>query len=136
MDQIPLTFTFSNGPTYADTGERSVWVRGGTCGLQKCQCTVQLAIFADGKPRVKLLLIYWGTGKQIALEERGYDRRVSVIFQPKAWCDEGVMHWVRTCWKPACEGPVHLILDMHRAQKTEVVQAVLQECSSVIRSNT
>ena len=34
MDQTPLPFTFSDGPTYADTGERSVWVHGGACGLK------------------------------------------------------------------------------------------------------
>ena len=123
---VPLPFTFSDGPTYADTGERSVWVRGGASGLEKCQCTAQLTIFADGEPRVKPLLIFRGMGKQITLAEKvRYDRRVSVVFQPKAWCDERVMHhWVRTCWKPACQGPMHLILDVHKAQKTEAVQAV------------
>ena len=99
MDQTPLSFTFSDGSTYANTGERSVWVRGGASGLEKHQCTAQLTIFTDGEPRVKPLLIFQGTDKQITLAEKvHYDRRVSVIFQPKAWCDEGVMrHWVRTC---------------------------------------
>lgn len=107
MDHVPLPFTFSDGPTYADTGERSVWVRGGASGLEKRQCTAQLTIFADGEPRVKPLLIFRGMGKQITLAEKvHYDRRVSIVFQPKAWCDERVMHhWVRTCWKPACQGP-------------------------------
>ena len=132
MDQTPLPFTFCDGPTYADTGKRSVWVRGGASGLEKRQCTAQLTIFADGEPRVKPLLIFRGTSKRIALAEKvRYDRRVSVVFQPKAWCDEGVMrHWVRTCWKPACQGPMHLILDVHKAQKTDSVQALLQECST------
>ena len=96
MDQTPLPFTFSDGPMYADTGERSVWVHGGASGLEKRQCTAQVTIFADGEPRVKPLLIFRETGKRITLAEKvRYDRRVSVIFQPKAWCDEGVMHhWV------------------------------------------
>ncbi len=35
------------------------------------------------------LLIFKGTGKRISLLERTkYDRRVTVQFQPKAWCDE------------------------------------------------
>ena len=34
MDQTPLPFTFSDGPTYVDTGEHSVWVRGGGLGLE------------------------------------------------------------------------------------------------------
>ena len=28
------------------------------------------------------------------------------------------------CWKPACNGPMCLILDVHRAQKTEAVQEI------------
>ena len=63
MDQTPLPFTFSDGETYADTGEQSVWVRGGASGLGKRQCTAQLTIFADGIPRVKPLLIFRGKGK-------------------------------------------------------------------------
>ena len=103
----PLSFTFSDGPTYVDAGKCSVWVCGGASGLEKRQCIAQLTIFADGEPRVKPLLIFRGMGKQITLAEKVcYDRRVSVVFQPKAWCDERVMHhWVQTCWKPACQGP-------------------------------
>ena len=62
MDQTPLPFCFNDGETYADRGERSVWVRGGASGLSKRQCTVQLTIFADGQPRVKPLLIFLGQG--------------------------------------------------------------------------
>ena len=65
MDQTPLPFTFSDGETYADTGEHSVWVQGGTSGLGKRQCTAQLTVFADGVPRVKPLLIFRGKGKQL-----------------------------------------------------------------------
>ena len=60
MDQTPLPFTFCGGATYADTGDESVWVRGGGAGLEKRQCTAQLTIFADGKTRVKPLLIFRG----------------------------------------------------------------------------
>ena len=63
MDQTPLPFSFSDGETYADTGQRSVWVQGGPSGLEKRQCAVQLTIFADGTPRVKPLLIFRGKGK-------------------------------------------------------------------------
>ena len=50
MDQTPLLFSFCEGPIYADTGEKTVWVRGGASGIMgKRQCTVQLTIFADGE---------------------------------------------------------------------------------------
>ena len=52
VDQTPLPFCFFNGETYADTGEKSVWVRGGASGLEKLQCNVQLTFFADCQPQV------------------------------------------------------------------------------------
>ena len=133
MDQTPLPFIFSGGETYACMGEHSVWVRGGASGLDKCQCTGQLTLFADSEPRVKPLLIFRGTGKRIALSQLvRYDRRVVVKFQPNAWCDEDMMKfWVRQMWAPICDGPMHLILDVHRAQTTEAIQTILaQECQT------
>ena len=32
VDQTPLPFSFTNGGTYADTGDKTVWVRGGASG--------------------------------------------------------------------------------------------------------
>ena len=40
IDQTPLPFTFTDGTTYDDTGASIVWVRGGSSGLDKRQCTV------------------------------------------------------------------------------------------------
>ena len=62
MDQTPLPFTFADGETYADKGDRSVWVRGGASGWDKRQATVQLTVFADGVARVRPLLIFRGLG--------------------------------------------------------------------------
>ena len=70
MDQTPLQFCFSDGPTYADKGDKTVWVRGGASGLEKRQCTVQLTIFADGEARIKPLLIFRGKGLRISLREK------------------------------------------------------------------
>ena len=106
MDQTPLPFTFSSGETYADAGDRTVWVRGGASGLDKYQCTVQLTLFADGEPRMKPLLIFRHQGKRIGLAEQvRYDRRVVVKFQRNAWCDGDIMkYWVVQMWKVACQG--------------------------------
>lgn len=73
---------------------------------------------------MKQLVIFCGTGKWIAFaEQMQYNRRVSVKFQPNAWCDEAIVHfWVKQCWKPACRGSVHLLMDVHKAQKTEAIQ--------------
>ena len=83
---------------------------------------VQLTIFADGKPRVKPLLIFRGTGKRIPFREHlKYDRRVNVQFQPNAWCDEEAMEqWVKTSWKPFVNEEVLLVLDLHKAQRQTI----------------
>ena len=60
FDETPLPFTFTNGLTYESKGASTVWVQGGSSGLDKRQCTVQLTIFADGIPRIKPLVIFRG----------------------------------------------------------------------------
>ena len=115
-------------------------------------------MFADGEPRVKPLLIFKGTGKRIPLVERvryirffqiallllyllvyclpscRYDKRVTVQFQPKAWCDEAVMNaWITVNWKPVCSGPMHLIADVHRAKKTEnILNRLENDCNTEV----
>ena len=61
-----------------------------------------------------------------------HNRRVIVKFHANAWCDEDMMKfWVRQMWKPVCDGPMHLILDVHRAQTTEEIQTIFaRECQT------
>ena len=57
-----------------------------------------------------------------------YDPRVRVSFQKKAWSDEHIMlGWIRQQWSAACSGNMLLVLDVHKAQKTENVKALLAE---------
>ena len=69
VDQTPLPFSFTGGPTYNDVGSKSVWVRAASSGLDKRQCTVQLTLFADGVSRVKPLVIFEGKVKRIPLAD-------------------------------------------------------------------
>ena len=132
VDQTPLPFSFTQGPTYDTTNSSTVWVRGGSSGLDKRQCTAQLTIFADGKPRIKPFVIFRGKGKRISLRERlQYDKRVTVHFQTNAWCDEVAMEqWVKNCWKPCVKEESLLILDIHNAQKTDHIKDLLKECDT------
>ena len=42
-----------------------------------------------------------------------------MAFQEKAWSDEKVMRgWINDQWKPACDGNMLLVIDVHKAQKT------------------
>ena len=139
VDQTPLPFTFNKGKGYDDKGTSTVWHRGHASGLEKRQCTVQLTVFADGKARVKPLLIFRGKGLRIAAAEtRQYDGRVVVRFQENAWCDEEMMKfWIRSMWRrPFGEDASRsklLVADVHRAQTTDAVQEMLlRECHTAV----
>ena len=80
MDQTPLQFCFSDGPTYADKGDKTVWVCSVSSGLEKRQCTVQLTIFADGEPKIKPLLIFRGKGLRISLREKVFFSHENCMF--------------------------------------------------------
>ena len=70
MDQTPLPFVMHDGKTYADEGSSEVWCATHGSGLDKKQCSVRLTIFANGKPRVKSLVIFWGKGLRIQSKEQ------------------------------------------------------------------
>lgn len=126
VDQTPLPFSFTQGPTYETTNSSTVWVRGGQSGLDKRQCTAQLTIFADGEPRVKPFLIFRGKGK--IRERLQYDKRVVVKFQENAWCNEPAMeYWAKNCWSSRVKEESLLVLDMHKAQKTDHIKTILAE---------
>ena len=54
MDQSPLPFEYLKGRTYAKRGDRTVRIKEGKSGHDKRQCTLQIAVFADGVLRCKL----------------------------------------------------------------------------------
>ena len=133
VDQTPLPFAFNQGSTYETTNSTSVWVSGGSSGLDKRQCTVQLTIFADGGCRVKPLIIFRGKRLRIPLRERvQYDKRVTASFQSNAWCDENIMQqWITNSWKPNVKEESLLVLDVHKARKTENIKLLLKQCGTV-----
>ena len=60
---VDLPFSFASGETDADTGNKTIWVAS---GLEKRQCTVKITSFADGKARVKPMIIFRGKGQRIS----------------------------------------------------------------------
>jgi hypothetical protein len=91
MDQSPLPFEYLKGRTYAKRGDRTVRIKEGKNGHDKRQCTLQIAVFADGVLRCKPLLIFKGKpGKgdsRRKAEYQKYHPGVVVIFNEKAWAN-------------------------------------------------
>ena len=136
MDQTLLPFVMDDGKTYPDKGSSEVWYATYGSGLDKEQCSVQLAIFANGKPRMKLFVIFRGKGLRIkSKEEDAWNRLVQVLFQGKAWCDKPIMlDWIFQQWNncfinPPTNGSYGkiLIADVHRAQQADKVKCILKK---------
>ena len=60
MDQSPLPFEHLKGRTYEKKGNKTVRLKGGKSSWDKRQCTLQIAVFADGIMRCKPLLMFKG----------------------------------------------------------------------------
>ena len=87
MDQTPLPFNFNGGQGYNKSGGKTVWHRAS--GLDKCQCTIQLTISADGEVHVPPLLIFTRKGLRLSHTEKiNYNQGVKVQFQENVWCNE------------------------------------------------
>ena len=50
MDQTPLAFDFMGSRTYKSKGAKTVFQKESQSGWDKRQCTLQVIVFADGKP--------------------------------------------------------------------------------------
>ena len=88
---MSLPFVLDDGKTFDKKGVKEVWAQSGQSDLNKRQATVQLTVFADGVDRVRPTVIFRGKGLRIsAKEKQSYDRRVKVMYQEKAWCDEEI----------------------------------------------
>ena len=71
IDQTPLPFVIYDGKTHADKGSSEVWCATHDSGLNKIQSSVQLTIFADGKPRMKPPVIF--RGKSLSIKSKKQD---------------------------------------------------------------
>ena len=125
MDQMCLPFLLDDGKTYDKKGVREVWAHSGESDLDKTQATVQLIVFTDRVDRVRPTVILRGKGLRISVKEKqSYDRRVKVMCQEKACCDQEIMkEWISTEWTDPFKNPICqnsdekiLIADVYHAQ--------------------
>jgi len=110
MDQSPLPFEYLKGRTYAKKGDRTVRIKEGKSGHDKRQCTLQIAVFADGVPRCKPLLMFKGKPKgdgRRKTERQKYHPGVVVIFNDKAWANtSNLLDWVKNQYSTASAYPL------------------------------
>ena len=101
MDQTPLPLVLDDNRTYDTVGAKEIWVRSGQSGLDKRQCTVKLTVFGNGVCRLRPTLIFRGKCLRISKEEKSnWGKRIKVLFQEKAWCDQTIMKcWINEEWE-------------------------------------
>ena len=58
VDQVPLPFVVDQGKTYAETGDKQIWISQPISGLKKRQATLQLCIRAKGEQTIKPAIIF------------------------------------------------------------------------------
>lgn len=125
MDQTPVPFEYLEGRTYNQIGEKSIWLQSSKSGWDKRQGTIQLTVFADGVARVKPLIFFRGkgTGSTIVSEQRLYDNRVVVKFNPTAYANSSnMLEWLDEQLVPVLNGqPTLLAIDLFSGHKTEEV---------------
>lgn len=110
MDQSPLPFEYLKGRTYAKRGDQTVRIKEGKSGHDKRQCTLQIAIFADGVLRCKPLLMFKGKpngDNRRKAERKRYHPGVVVIFNEKAWANtSNLLDWVKNQYSMASAYPL------------------------------
>lgn len=128
MDQTPLPFEYTDGRTYAKKGNKTIWVKEQRSGWNKRQATLQLCLYADGKPHTPPLLMFKGQEGLNTAPRRAelarFPRGIHVIFNKKAYANgENLKQWARQQYKwygpysPSDNEPRLLVLDAFAAHK-------------------
>ena len=83
MDQTMLQFVLDDNKTYDKKEAGQVWIASGQSGLEKRQCIIQLAMFADDKI-LPSLTIFPGQGLRInAANKKKVINALSLFFSLK-----------------------------------------------------
>lgn len=96
--QVPCNLREGDNRTYADKGDKRVWIAGNKSDDGKRFCTLQVvARCSNGDPtkqrrgQPKIGIVFRGQGKRISENEKsGWHPDVHVRFQPKAWFDDNL----------------------------------------------
>ena len=124
VDQSPIVLQESSNTTLEFEGATTVRVSTKESG-DKRYATLQIVVrLCNGVPQPLITVIFRGQGKRISAEERnGYDKRVTVLFQPKAWVNEEIfLDWIDAFAAFKGDSKVLLFMDNLSAQQTDPVR--------------
>ena len=141
VDQSPLPFVIDVKRTYefVEPGSKNhnTWISQPGSGLDKRQCTLQVAFRPEGK-QPRLAIIFRGKGKRISEDEKlAWHPGVDIYFQPNAWMDTKVCcEWgekTLTEFIKSEKVSRHvLLLDNLEAHTKEEFKSIVNELSGVV----
>jgi len=114
-----------------------VWVRTQRSGWDKRQATIQLTIFADGIDHVMPLIIFRGAEKNTSAprrwEEKLFDSRVVVKFNPKGYANSAIMlFWLEfMLLRVLGTSATLLVMDLFKSHSTQEIKDWLPTCRIV-----
>ena len=140
MDESPLCFWCMESMTYSQTGSNHTSVATGTSN-DKRSASLMIAFRGKGGASPKMGIIYAGMGTVYNKECDQYPDNVQVFFQPKAWCDVGIMQqWVVKVWWPhilehhkQADGsikPTILFMDNLGAHQAVMIRELFKKCGT------
>lgn len=133
-DQTNVYYSMESNYTYAETGSRSVSIRGAESAQR---CTVMLAVNASGSNKLPPYIIFKGAPGRNGRIIREVNGKVGLPaeceygVQAKAWMDEPQMlNWIEVVWKPFTQARdnvlTYLILDECRTHLTTNVKKAFE----------
>jgi hypothetical protein len=140
VDQVPLPFAINVTRTYEvpvpkeQRRHHRVWVNQPGSGLEKRQCTLQLAFGPE--TIIRPTVIFRGLGKRISKDETmAYDKDVHVMFQTNAWADTKISKdWVKQSLSKVVEDLDEYVLfcDNLVAQTSEEFKTAVRNTGGIV----
>ena len=137
VDQVPCPLENGIDSTYEERGKTHVRIQSCGSNATKRFCTLQIMMRLSNDnnkfPQPRMAIIFKGTGARIKSEEsEGWDKRVDVYFQKKAWADtKFTLDWINNTLTKTLEqknqsGEVILFMDNLAAQTQPATRAALK----------
>lgn len=140
VDQVPLPFAINVTRTYEvpvpkeQRRHHRVWVNQPGSGLEKRQCTLQLAFGPE--TIIRPTVIFRGLGRRISKDETmAYDKDVHVMFQTNAWADTKISKdWVKQSLSKVVEDLDEYVLfcDNLVAQTSEEFKTAVRNTGGIV----
>lgn len=131
MDQSPLELSYDFKHTYNPKGQAAELAIGTNMSMRICTLQLWICPVVSQIRKVRMELIFFGTGTRITYAERDFYanlHNITVRWQRNAWCDETVFAHSLADFRrqTLADGEVLLGMDRHGPQRTPYCRAFMR----------